>query len=116
LPRDPTRWLRPLEPRQGPRALGTATLGWCSEGANRDVSTSVSAPPQNTNPVTDCKGLRPLPEDQEAEPPGGSQGGALTSCPDLGQLPRQQDHDRRLRRDTFAAAGEAQPLGRGGLD
>src|SRR5450759_1515104 len=58
-------------------ALGTIHFGWVfEEGQPRPCKVRVG-PPQTPNQWTECKGPRPLPEVQEAEPPGGSEGGAL---------------------------------------
>src|ERR1019366_9771333 len=74
---DPDQEALPPGPRPRAVTLGTIHFGWVwEEGRPRQVAVG---PPPTPTQWTDFKGPRPLTEVQEAAPPGGFQGGALTS-------------------------------------
>ena len=58
-------------------ALGIIHFGWLRERGRRWRIKVRVGPSLPTNQWTDCKGPRPLPEVQEAEPPGGFKGEAF---------------------------------------
>src|ERR1700733_15462458 len=75
-PRTPTRRLCLLDLRQGQRPLEPVNGFVLRGGPTATYQRPCRPSPENKPQLIDCKGPRPLPEVQEAEPPAGARGKA----------------------------------------